>query len=463
MNERTAIAVAAVRAVETTDRAHAVWTDADRAWASRAAAEVVGESAPAQAFVGRRAQLALERLATRKHRIARLARAWQWRPWVGAVLVAGAFLLGALAEAIGPGERINILAPPVAALVVWNLLVYALLGARFVVRYGESGAGPIARLVTHVAGGVRSAGRAADPAVTAFVEQWSTASGPLYAARAARVLHFAAAALALGVIAGLYVRGLGLEYRATWESTFLDPASVRAWLSAIYAAGAFVTGIPVPDAAHVAAIRAPASENAGPWLHLMTATLAVIVVAPRVALALVAATVERYRSAHLMDDLDDAYFARLLRGFRSSATAIDVVPYSYTLAPEARSSLQALLDRAMGGHAKVAIASPVGYGDEDELRPPEGEVVVALFNATATPEPEAHGRFLARLAQSGRQTVVMVDESALAARAGADATRRDGRRALWRELASQANRAVVFVDLAQPDLDAFETAFAELA
>ena len=30
MNERTAIAVAAVRAVETTDRAHAVWTDADR-------------------------------------------------------------------------------------------------------------------------------------------------------------------------------------------------------------------------------------------------------------------------------------------------------------------------------------------------------------------------------------------------------------------------------------------------
>ena len=79
MNERTAIAVAAVRAVETTDRAHAVWTDADRAWASRAAAEVVGESAEPHAFVGRRALLALERLASRKHRAARLARAWQWR------------------------------------------------------------------------------------------------------------------------------------------------------------------------------------------------------------------------------------------------------------------------------------------------------------------------------------------------------------------------------------------------
>ena len=49
MNERTAIAVAAVRAVETTDRAHVVWTDADRTWASRAAAEVVGEGAQPQA------------------------------------------------------------------------------------------------------------------------------------------------------------------------------------------------------------------------------------------------------------------------------------------------------------------------------------------------------------------------------------------------------------------------------
>jgi hypothetical protein len=306
---------------------------------------------------------------------------------------------------------------------------------------------------------VRGAGRAADPAVTAFVEQWSTASSGLYAARAARVLHLAAAALALGVIAGLYVRGLGLEYRATWESTFLEPSSVRAWVAAIYAAGSFVTGIAVPDVAHVAAIRAPASENAALWLHLMAATLGVVVIVPRVVLALIAATVERYRSAHLIDDLDDAYFTRLLRGFRASAAAIDVVPYSFTLGPEARSSLQALLDRAMGGHAKVAIASPVGYGEEEELRPPEGELVVALFNAATTPEPEAHGRFLARVAQSGRPLLVMVDEASLAAR---DATRIEGRRALWRDLASQGGHAIAFVNLLEPDLDAIETAFANL-
>jgi hypothetical protein len=186
----------------------------------------------------------------------------------------------------------------------------------------------------------------------------------------------------------------------------------------------------------------------------MAATLAVIVIAPRLVLALLAGGIERYRAAHLVENLDDAYFARLLRGFRSSATAIDVVPYSFTLGPEARASLQSLLDRAMGGHAKVAIASPVQYGEEDAVPATGGEIVVALFNAQATPEPEAHGRFLAALAQGGRKPVVMVDESSLAAR---DASRIESRRALWRELG--ADHSVIFVDLIAPDLDAIESLF----
>ena len=232
MNERTAIAVAAVRAVETTDRAHAAWTDADRAWASRAAAEVVGESAAPPAFVGTARRCwrssGSHRASTR---VARLARAWHWRPvgrrgarrrprshWARSPTRSGR------ASASTSWRR------PVAALVVWNLVVYALLAARFVVRYGDSG-GRSDRALRHAPRRRHPSRRAArrTRAVAAFVEHWSTASAPLYAARAARVLHFAAAALALGVIAGLYVRGLGLEYRATWESTFLEPSSVRAW------------------------------------------------------------------------------------------------------------------------------------------------------------------------------------------------------------------------------------------
>lgn len=76
MNEPNAIAVTAVRAIETADREHATWTDADRAWASRAAAEVVGESAAPESFIATRARLACDRLAQRKDAVVRFARAW---------------------------------------------------------------------------------------------------------------------------------------------------------------------------------------------------------------------------------------------------------------------------------------------------------------------------------------------------------------------------------------------------
>jgi hypothetical protein len=45
LDESAALEVTAVRALESADRAQALWTEADRAWASRAAAEVVGEGA----------------------------------------------------------------------------------------------------------------------------------------------------------------------------------------------------------------------------------------------------------------------------------------------------------------------------------------------------------------------------------------------------------------------------------
>src|SRR5689334_14238918 len=245
MDERTAIAVTAVRAVETADRARAQWTDADRAWASRAAAEVVGASAGDAAFIGRRAQLALERMRERKHRVARMALAWRWRPWVGVLVVVAAFVIGAISDAVGE-RRINILYSPVVPLVLWNVALYVVIAVHFVVSYGEQrGPGPIARALASLSGGLRTIGRGRDEiAVAAFAEQWAAAASPMYAARAARILHFAAAALALGVIAGLYVRGLGLEYRATWESTFLTADAVHTLVAVFYAAGAFVTQVP---------------------------------------------------------------------------------------------------------------------------------------------------------------------------------------------------------------------------
>ena len=54
MNETAARHVTLVRALETAAASDATWTAADAAWASRAAAEVVGEGADADRFLARR-------------------------------------------------------------------------------------------------------------------------------------------------------------------------------------------------------------------------------------------------------------------------------------------------------------------------------------------------------------------------------------------------------------------------
>jgi hypothetical protein len=457
MDERAALDVTAVRAVETSDRARSLWSDADRAWASRAAAEIVGAEAGAEAFLARRAAMALERLGERMKALPRALKALQWREWVALLVVAAAFVIGFALDRIGDAGRVNILAPPVLGLVAWNLAVIVVAMAGYVVRFGDDARpGALRRAITRVAGGsVRPRGDATG-AVAALAAEWTTLATPLYAARAARILHLAAIALALGVLAGMYLRGIAYEYRAGWESTFLSAPTVHSIARIAYAPGAAVTGIAVPDVAAIEAIRAPAGENAARWLHLMAATVVVLVVLPRLLLVLATSLVERHRARNLPLPLDEPYFRRLLRGYRGGPARVRVLPYSYTLPAEAAAGLEAIVSRSFGGSAALHVAAPVPYGGD--AAPSGGDAygtTFAVFGGAATPEPELHGRFLATL--GGRDTIALVDEAPLAAQ-GFDAKRVDARRAAWREVCANAKVPVVFADLRSPDLVAVEEA-----
>ena len=470
MNEPAALDIIAVRAIESTDRERSVWSDGDRAWASRAAAEVVGEAAPAELFLARRAELALERLGSRDKALPRALRSLRWRPWVGYAIVAGALILGVAVDRVGNAQRINVLAPPVLLLLLWNLAVYAAIMIGYVVRYGEArGAGPLRTVVVRLASGARwlrsRIGGPLASALAAFTADWSRVAAALYGARAARILHLAAAALALGVVAGLYLRGIAFEYRATWESTFLDASTVRSLLAVALAPGAMIAGIPVPDVAQVAAMRAPASENAARWLHLMTATLLLVVVLPRLALALSAWLLERHRAAHLPVAVQDPYFQRLLRGLHAGPVRAHAVPYSYEPSAAAIAGLEAILARVLGGNATLTVAPGVRYGDEDELPadivPAVPGPVVALFNLAATPEREAHGAFIAAVAARAGGThplLAVVDETAFRARWGEGKQRLDERRAAWRDILVAPRVVPAFVHLAGSDLPAAEAA-----
>ena len=460
-DETVALDVTAVRALESADRAHAIWTDEDRAWASRVAAEMVGEGAAPEVFLATRARLALERIGKRFKASTRSVHALRWRPWVGVVIVVTAFTAGLAIDQVGGSHRINLLAPPLFGLLVWNLAVYALLAVGFVVRFGDAAPpGPIRRLLTRLAAGRASHGRGELAAAIAQLSfDWSRLSGPLYGARATRILHFAAVMFAAGLIAGLYIRGIALEYRATWGSTFLDAATVRALLAAMLAPGAAVSGIPIPSATEVEAIRAPASENAGRWLHLMAGTVALIVIVPRLVLALGAWILERHRGAHLPLGMDEPYFSRLLRGFRGGPARVCIAPYSYTLPTAVAAGMERLVRNVFGSNASLTIMASTGYGDEDAFAPtvPSESAVnmIALFNETGTPEHEAHGAFLNRLAAQlgpGGTLVALVDESVFRERWKDDPAHLEERRASWRAVGTEWQVPCAFAALTAPDL-----------
>lgn len=476
MNEQDALAVTAVRAIETADRERALWSDADRSWASRAAAEVVGERADSDAFVARRARLALERLSERYPPLRRAVAVLHWRRWIGIAIIALAFLAGVVIDRIGDGRQINLLAPPLMGVLAWNLVVYALLLASPVLRAlgaHDFAAGPLRRAIARVAGGIdrlprREAKGPLGTAITSFVNDWGKRAAPVYNARAARLLHWAAAALACGIVAGLYLRGLAFEYRISWESTFLDAATVHRILSIVLAPGAFVTGIPIPSVDALNAMRSggiTASANAADALHLLAATAVVVVVVPRLLLGFMAWVVERHRRARVDVALTDPYHQRVLRGFRGGGLVrIKVVPYSYRVPPAALTGLQSIIRRAFGGSASLVVATPVEYGDEDALTPaalPDAAgPAIALFNLSATPEREAHGAFVERLREAaGSQPVlVLIDESSFAGRSDVDAGRLEERRKLWHALFAERGIEPVFANLSDPDLAAVEAA-----
>jgi hypothetical protein len=488
MNESDARKALLVRGFETASPPSVHWNEQDREWASRAAAEVEGEGAPRERFIARRAELAVERLCKRERRVSKMLETLAWRPWVAWLLAAVAFALGLATDAVGTGKQINVLTAPLLALMAWNLLVYALGAVRALAgAFGRRGpgrlSGPLSRLLARaahlaVSGQGREAVASADQAdpgaststarvLSGFARDWTRLSTPLNTRRLSRLLHLAAICFALGALAGLYLRGLAFEYRAGWESTFLDAGSLRAWLGFLLGPASALTGIPLPDEARLEAMRFPAfpGEQAGPWIHLQAVTVALVVLLPRAVLAVLDYVRERRLSADFPIPLDEGYFAALERAQRGEAARILVLPYNHEPSPGASRHLEQLLGRALGSELALQLLPPVAYGNEEQageaLRTaPPLALAAALLAATATPEAETHGRFLESAAKAlppGTPLLVLVDEAAFVARFGNDATarrRRDERRQAWVRLLAEDDRAPVFIELGADDVSA---------
>lgn len=460
MTEAELAAVCWMRAVEQGAAAEGPWHGDDAAWATREARREVGEGADVTAFVARRARLAKQRLTERDRAwrvplAASRASGWWSGLWLGALVLA-ALIAG---DVLGASRRINLLAPPVLGLLLWNLVVYALL-------VFAAGRGPSAWLArwlesarTRVADLQPSAPLAA--ARARFAAEWLLATRGLQQPRVAAWLHGAAALLALAVIASMYLFGLGFDFRAGWDSTWLDAGNVHKMLGIVFAPASMVSGIALPDAAELAKLRfaeGSAGERAGRWIHLYAITLVIVVVVPRSMLAAWSFARARRAALQLALPLDEPYFRALLREGPARPQPVTVLPYSVTLGGAQRASLLPALREAIGPGVQLRLHDMLPLGAEDELArhlpsdlAPE---VAVLFAASATPERETHGAFLRALidALAGRAGVhVLVDESGFRERAGAasDAELRlTERRAGWQRLLHDLSLpAPKFVDL----------------
>lgn len=384
------------------------------------------------------------------------------RPWIGQLVILFALLLGVLSERLGSDQRLSILAFPLMSVLGWNLLVYGWLGLSWLL--GRQKRAPISAprfgwLGTSLAGVGRRPSARRLRLLKQFSQQWLEVAGSLLSARLARILHLSAAALAIGAVSSLYVRGMLLEYRAGWESTFLNAEQVHALLSVFLGPLAHWLGQPFPDVAHIAALSWDRGngENAASWIHLYALALAIVVIAPRLLLAAWAGLREHRLSRNFPLSLDDGNFQRALRPWRNEALAVCVQPYAYTLSDLAAQNLQRDLLEQFGDQTKVQLLPVLALGDEDhhlaiaDREKKSEERRYLLFNLASTPETEHHGMLLRRLRTAPSEPwKVWVDESTYRQRLGALAEakqRLQERRNAWRALADAEGYAIEFIDL----------------
>ena len=476
-----------IHSIEETDRAGEVIPLADRADASRAVLRDSGKLAEAQpsaalspqsqAFLIKRSQRLLDRLKLRSPAVMHVLALAGGLNWLGRFVLVAAVAVGVSLSALDGSRRINILAFPLIGLIAWNLFVYVALIVTWLRARGRAPAGFwFAHFYERwIAGRIESLMRHSTrynvPLTTGlrrFAAEWGALSQPIQFLRAKRLMHFAAALVAIGLIVGLYIRGIALRYEAGWESTFLGPQSAYALISLLYAPAALLSGVSYGSVSEISELRWTATGGGGEaatWIHLIAITAVLYIVLPRL-LAAGAVTFGLWnlsRRIPLPANLL-GYTRALVIGVGSGAVGetANVVPYAYEPKATSIAGLESLLGATLGANLKMRTGDPVKYGDEEtvaaRLAATTATWHVILMTLASTPEVENHGAFLGawrdwlvRNATSA-PLLIVIDEGPFALRLRGESVfeqRLQERRKLWRDFVAGYGLRAVFADLIQ--------------
>jgi hypothetical protein len=493
LNELQARTVLWIKAIEENDPHGVVLTRAQRAQAGKEARagekeiETAEDWTPAkEQFVVRRAENLEEVLRREFPGLDEETGRARWRTGWLLLLLAVAFVAGLAANHFGPERRISILAFPLLGVLVWNLAVYAGLLIRAIAALARQDSNVLFpqfltrllykfswRKVDSLPGREQGKSGVLSAGLEQFKREWRKAALPIYGVRFRLALHLGSAFVALGILAGMYVRGLAYEYQAGWESTFLDAEGVRRLLTIVLGPASVLTGMPIPGVDQIAQMRwreGQPGENAAPWIHLYAVTALLVVFIPRLALALSAfIRLKLLESRFPLERFERSpYFQRLSAQHPGAGASVLVAPYNYSMEGRGNEALTGLLRDCFGWSTPVEVRSSTAYGGEDslleELRQiePAPDYLVALFNLAATPEEENHGRLMGGMREliqegkGGRRLLILVNTSPYRARFSAQEffeKRMAERVKAWRRLAENHGLPVLAIDLDDLPLD----------
>jgi hypothetical protein len=390
------------------------------------------------------------------------------------MVVVPAFAAGLLINGLGTSQRINLLNFPLLLLLLWNIGIYAL--TLLLPLLGKDPTGPLLRSMStglaklsevlgkgpwqHIALPGSTGREWVLQSAERFMNLWWIQGHPVIISRVRHLLHLGAACVALGIILSMYFRGLVLDYRATWESTFLLPAQVHTVLHGLLGPAAWLLGFSFPTVEDMAQVQAPGHGSAAPWIHMWALTGFAGIVLPRLIFARISARSARKAAESFTLPLDEPYYLQLLSTDRGRGIQIEIVPYSYQPSQVALEFLGKCLLDLIGNQATLHWREPLPYGQESFpwlTSTSSPQTVALLCNLAQTPEVEVHGEVFRALqahmeATKGKhQLLLILDQEPY--RHVADPAQMKERQQTWQRLADDYHLQIVAFDAKETSRD----------
>ena len=217
-----------------------------------------------------------------------------------------------------------------------------------------------------------------------FMTLWWPHVRPVWTQRLRQLLHLGAACMALGIVLGLYIRGLALDYRQPGRARFSlqTKSRVSSTLFWVLPHGSFP--YPFPELSEILSLQAPQHGAAAPWIHMWAVTALAVIVIPRSIMAWMCQRSLNQARQTFVVPMHDSYFVHLLAPDRGQGVHVDILPYSYQPSPRAKDFLDLGFLDLFGNLATIQWQLAMPFGQEIPTWPEVSTLTrtfVVIFNA----------------------------------------------------------------------------------